>query len=718
LRTRPVITQRRPALLLCVAAVLLGDARAQPVVQPAAQATSLDTVVISGRRIREPSFDVPAAISAVSRDAIESAGPQVSLAEVMNQVPGISVLNRNNDSQDLQLSIRGFGARSTFGIRGVRVLVDGIPATMPDGQGQVSNVSLGSVGRIEVLRGPLAQLYGNAAGGVVRIVTQDDALVPTATVTAARGRFGLSKIGIKASTSTPGYGLTIEGADLRTDGFRPHSESARRQLNARWQAQASDDTHVTVVLNALDQPLSKDPLGLTATQFRSRDRGNQPAYLAALAQDPRKTVRQQQLGTTVEHRLSEATELSASLYIGSRHLANALSIPIGAQGSPTSSGGIVDFDRTYGGGTLQGAHRVPLGEGRFLKLNAGVEVETYREDRQGYVNTRGERGDLKRDEVNTVRSTDVFVQAAYDLTAQWTLTAGARHSEVRFKSDDRYITASNPDDSGRRRFNAVNPVFGVAWKATPALNLYANVGRGFETPTFNELSYRPGGLTGLNTALTASRSRHAEIGGKWKLADTQRLDVAVFDIGTDDEIVVDSNTGGRSTFRNAGQTSRRGVELSHLAQLSETLRSVVSLTALRARFDESFTSGAGSAAVRVRAGNRLPGTPDRHLYAELAWSPSHAWGGFTGAAEVVHTGRLYVNDTNTDAASSSTVFNLRAGWRQTVGGWQFSELLRIDNVANRYYAGSVIVNEGNGRFFETALPRTWTIGLSARYAWQ
>ena len=718
MRARSVPPRRLPTLLLSVAAALGEAAYAQPVVPPAAPATALDTVVISGRRTREPSFDVPAAISAVNRDAIESAGPQVSLAEVMTQVPGISVLNRNNESQDLQLSIRGFGARSTFGIRGVKVLVDGIPATMPDGQGQVSNVSLGSVGRVEVLRGPLAQLYGNAAGGVVRIVTQDDALVPTATVSAARGRFGLQKIGVKASTSTPGYGLTIEGADLRTDGFRPHSESKRRQLNARWQAQATDDTHVAVVLNVLDQPLSKDPLGLNATQFRSRDRGNQPAYLAALAQEPRKTVRQEQLGATIEHRLSDATELSASLYIGSRQLTNALSIPIAAQAALTSSGGIVDFDRTYGGGTLQGAHRVALGEGRFLKLNAGVEVETYREDRQGYVNTRGERGDLKRDEVNTVRSADVFVQAAYDLSAQWTLTAGARHSDVRFKSDDRYITASNPDDSGRRHFNAVNPVLGVAWKATPALNVYANVGRGFETPTFNELSYRPGGLTGLNAALKASRSRHAEIGAKWKLADAQRLDVAVFDIETDDEIVVDTNTGGRSTFRNAGQTSRRGVELSHVAQLGETLRSVLSLTALRARFDDSFTSGVGSAAVQVRAGNRLPGTPDRRVYAELAWTPSQAWGGFSGAAEVVHTGRLHVNDTNTDAAASSTVFNLRAGWRQAVGGWQFSELIRLDNVANRYYAGSVIVNEGNGRFFETALPRTWTVGITATYAWQ
>lgn len=688
------------------------QAQSTPPVPPVAG--QLDTVVVTGQRAREPSFDVPAAISAVTHETIDNAGPQVNLSEVLNRVPGISILNRNNYSQDLQLSIRGFGARSTFGIRGVKVLVDGIPATMPDGQGQVSNVALSSAGRIEVLRGPFAQLYGNAAGGVVQVFTEDDALVPTATVSATLGRFGLWKVGAKFSTSTPGYGLTIDASEFRTDGFRAHSEARRRQLNARWQSQLTTDTHVAVVLNALDQPVSQDPLGFNATQFKSHKAGTNPFYLAALAQDPRKDVHQEQLGTVIEHRLNENTDLSGRLYIGSRKLDSALSVPISAQSSPTSSGGIIDFDRTYGGGAAQVAHRIPLGEGRQLKLTAGVEVEAFREDRQGYVNTLGVRGGIKRDEINTVRSEDVYAQASYDLTSRWTVTAGARHNRVKFKSKDHYIATDNPDDSGRLNFSGTNPVLGVAWKVTPVLNAYANIGRGFETPTFNELSYRPGGQTGLNTALSASRSRHAEIGAKWKYASRQRLDVAIFDIETKDELVVDSNTGGRSTFKNAGRTSRRGIELSHIGQLSDTVRSTVSVTAMRARFDEPFISGSGTTP-NVFSGNHLPGTPERSVFAELAWSPVNAWGGFSGAAEVIHTAKLYVNDTNTDATSSSTVFNLRASFKQNFGGWEFSELIRVDNVMDRYYAGSVIVNEGNSRFFETALPRNWTLGITAKY---
>jgi iron complex outermembrane recepter protein len=688
-------------------------------------ATQLDPVVISVERTRQTTFDAPAAISAVTRETIEVAGPQVNLSESLNRVPGITVLNRQNFSQDLQLSIRGFGARSTFGIRGVRLIVDGIPATMPDGQGQASNVALSSAGRIEVLRGPLAQLYGNAAGGVVQVFPEDDAATPTATLGASLGSFDAWKAGVKFSTSTPGYGLTVDASQFRTDGARPHSEAQRGQLNARWQTELTRDTGVAVVLNALDQPVSLDPLGLNADQFRNRAPGN-AFYVAALNQDPRKTVRQQQVGVIVQHRLNDATDLSARLYVGTRDLDNALSIPVAAQAADTSSGGIVEFARVYAGAAAQWAHRIALGDGRRLRLTAGLEVDRLREDRQGYVNNLGARGELKRDELNHVQTRDAYVQASYELTPQWTLTGGARSSHVEFRSRDFFVVApgttsptapGNPDDSGRLDYGAVNPVFGVAWKATPDLNLYVNAGQGFETPTFNELSYRPGGLTGLNTALSASKSRHAEIGAKWRIAATQRLDVALFDIATRNEIVVDTNVGGRSTFKNAGRTSRRGVELSHAAQLGDTLRSMLALTFLRARFDEPFVSGVGTTP-NVLAGYRLPGTPARNVFAELAWAPTRAWGGFSGALELVHTGRLYVNDINSDAAASSTVLNARAGFQQVAGAWQFSELLRLDNATDRYYAGSVIVNEGNSRFFEPAPRRNWLLAVTARYRFE
>ncbi|HUG21818.1 TonB-dependent receptor family protein [Piscinibacter sp.] len=671
----------------------------------------LDPVVVTAQRSGQSSFDAPAAISALTRETIETAGPQVNLSEALNRVPGITVLNRQNYAQDLQLSIRGFGARSTFGIRGVRLIVDGIPATMPDGQGQASTIALSSAGRIEVLRGPMAQLYGNAAGGVVQVFTEDDAPQPTVSTSAAFGPYDLLKLGTKFSTRAGDHGVTVDVSKFRTDGYRQHSDAQRGQLNARWRHTVNPSTELSVVLNAVDQPVSHDPLGLTREQWQADPRQAVPL---AFAQDARKTVRQQQLGAVLEHRLGEHTVLTGRVYAGGRDLDNALSIPPGPQMAPTSSGGIVQFARGYGGAAAQASRRIPLDDVRWLQLTAGLEFDRMRENRQGYVNDGGAQGALKRDERNRVENADAFVQAAWDIAPAWTLTAGARTSRVRFRSDDRFITVDNPDDSGRVDYRAINPVAGIAWRVAPSLNLYANAGRGFETPTFTELAYRPEG-TGLNTALRASRSRHAELGAKWKPAANQRVDVAVFDIATRDEIVVDTSGGGRSTFKNAGRTSRRGLELSYAGRLGDTLRAGLSVTLLRARFAERFVSGNGEAAITVPAGNRLPGTPERSLFAELVWAPT-AWAGFHAAAEVQHLGALAVNDANDDAAPAATVFNLRAGWQQTRGAWRFTELIRLDNAGDKRYAGSVIVNDGNRRYFEPALPRHWTLALTAQVA--
>ena len=720
LRQMPSPTQSFIAVATALAAVAscpsLAVAQAQPPApsgspRDAVPVTTLDPVVVTAARTHESAFDAPAAIGVVGRETIENGGPQVNLSEALRGVPGISVLNRQNYAQDLQLSIRGFGARSTFGIRGVRLIVDGIPATMPDGQAQASNIDLGSVGRIEVLRGPLAQLYGNAAGGVVQVFTEDDAARPTSTSTAAAGPNGLWRVGSKFSTSTPGYGLTMDASWFQTDGWRPHSAAERGQFNGRWQTDVTRSLHSSIVVNVLDQPMAEDPGGLTRAQWQA-----DPRQTAAgnILQDARKSVHQTQIGNVDEWRLDDATSVTGRLYVGQRDLDNALSTPLSPQLSPTSSGGIVAFTHVYAGAGLVVSHRVTLDGQRSLRLTAGVDLDRMRENRQGYIDDAGQQGALKRDERNVVDDRDAFVQAAWDVARDWTVTAGARHNDVRFRSRDHFVTPTNPDDSGGVDYRGTNPVGGIAWRMRSDLHLYANLGRGFETPTFTELAYRPEG-TGLNTQLAASRSRHAEIGMKWKPSDAQRGEAALFDIATRDELVVDTNDGGRSTFRNAGRTSRRGAELAYTGQWTESWRAALSLTVLEARFRDGFTSGSGASAAAVAPGNRLPGAPERNAYAELAWQPKAAWGGFHAGLELVCTGRLWVDDANSDAAASATVLNGRAGFAQNVGGWQLAELLRLDNATDRRYAGSVIVNESNRRFFEPALPRTWLLALTLRH---
>ncbi len=674
-----------------------------------AGAQSLPEVVVSANRQEQQSFDAPASIQAVGQDVIEAAGPRVNLSESLNRVPGISVLNRQNYAQDLQLSIRGSGARSPFGIRGARLIVDGIPATMPDGQGQASTISLPSAQRIEVLRGPLAQLYGNSAGGVVQVFTADGPERPELRMTLDAGPDGLRRYGVQAAGQSGTLNYVIDVSDFETDGWRENSAAERQHLNAKLRWDASEQTRVTLVANVFDQPVSGDPLGLTRAQFEADPRqavANSTLYQAG------KDVAQQQVGLVLDHRLDADRQLSGRVYAGQRDLFNRLAIPLAFQTAPTASGGIVDLDRAYSGVGLRFSQRVPTGQGQVL-WSVGLDHERMSEHRRGYLNEFGVQGELKRDEQDSVNSTGLYTQADWVINEHWSAVAGLRANRVSFRVEDAFITADNPDDSGRVSFSATNPVLGITRHLSADTNLYANIGRGFETPTFTELAYSSldGSVSGPNLSLLSARSTHAEIGLKTRLAEGHRLDAALFHITTTDEIVVASSSGGRTLYTNAGKTRRSGLELSYAAQWAPGWRSLLALSTLKAEFAEAFTSSSGA---QVVAGNRIPGIADRSLFGELVWQP-RGWAGFTGALELVHRGSMVVNDLNTDRTDAVTLFNLRLGWEQTLGAWTLRETLRIDNLTDRAYIGSVIVNDGNQRFFEPAPGRQWGLGLMATY---
>lgn len=688
----------------CAVACMLGLCVAVPAAAQSAGPGAdgaLEDVVVSASREAQRSFDVPAAVQSIGRGTIREAGPGIHLSESLSRVPGVVALDRQNWAQDPQLSIRGFGARATFGIRGVRLLVDGIPATMPDGQGQASAIDLAAAERIEVLRGPLAQLYGNAAGGVVQVFSRRGEAPGAIGLETGAGSFGLRRHALSASGAPGGVSGALDASWLSTDGYRAHSAAERRLLNATVSGAGASGTRWTIVAHGFDQPRALDPGGLTRAQLEADPRQASPA---ALAQDARKTVSQGQAGLLVEHPLGPDASVSARVHGGRRDVSQALSVPLSAQLAPTSSGGIVDLDRDYGGLGLQYTRRARLGAGQ-LQATAGIELEHMTERRRGYLNDGGSQGALRRDEDDTVGSRDAFAQLAWTSGA-WTLLAGVRVSRIEFEVDDDYVVPGNPDDSGRRRYDATNPVAGITWHAAETLNVYANVGRGFETPTFAELAYRADG-SGPNLSLDAARSTHAEIGAKWLVSDAQRLDVALFAADTDDEIVVASNAGGRSTFRNAGRTMRRGVELAWTARLGDAWQARAAATLLRASFADDFGTGADA----VLAGNRIPGVPRQRLFAGLGWQPDARRGPFAGL-DLLHTGSIAVDDRNTDAASAATVASVRAGWRHEVGGWRLAGAVRVDNVADARVVGSVIVNEGQRRFFEPAPGRAWFAGVS------
>jgi iron complex outermembrane receptor protein len=686
-----------------VAAVLAAALLACP--PPSAQATGEEQrVVVSATRGERSSLEVPVSIDLVDGEALREGQPKVNLSESLGRVPGLMVQNRQNYAQDLQLSIRGFGARSTFGIRGVKLYADGIPATMPDGQGQAANFSLSSARRIEVMRGPIASLYGNSSGGVVQVFTEDGPARPTVTAEAMQGTYGTRRFGVQAGGQFGAFNVIGDGSHFHTDGYRAHSSADRDQFNGKLTWQAGDATTLTAVVNALDQPETQDPLGLTRSQVAADPR---QADASTSTFNTRKSIRHEQIGLTVAHRLDGANRLRASAFFGDRQVRQFQAL---SGSAITSAGGVVDLDRYFGGLSLNWLH-----EGtwlhRPLSTTVGLEQEMMHERRRGFVNNAGAMGDLRRDEDDRVESTNVFAQADWRFADRASATLGVRTTRVRFDSRDHFVVAVNPDDSGRATFSNTIPVAGLNYRLTPEFSLYTSAGGGFETPTFAELAYRTNG-PGLNFALKPSRSSSTEVGLKGRIAGYQRVTLARFDTATRDEIVIDTAIGGRTTFKNASRTRRLGWEASWQALLPAGFDAHVAYTMIDARFDEAYASGAP--AIAVPAGNRIPGIPRTSLYAQLQWH--HDASGFAAAIEVRRNDRVYVDDQNSDSASACAVANLRAGFEQKASGWRITETLRVDNIGNRNYVGSVIVADGNGRFFEPAPRRALAVIVSGRLA--
>jgi iron complex outermembrane receptor protein len=525
---------------------------------PARTAETRAQVVVTATRSETPAFDVPASIDRVSPGS-DRAG--VNISDSLGPVPGLLARDRQNHAQDTQLSVRGFGARASFGIRGVRLYVDGIPATMPDGQGQVSHVDLNSAERIEVLRGPFSALYGNSSGGVLQVFTEDGAGPPFVQANAAAGSDGLSRHAIKAGGSFGAVDLLASASRFRTDGYRAHSAAERTLANARLGWRVNDDTRLTLVANHVDLPRAQDPLGLNREQVEADPRSVDPV---AERFDTRKSTRQSQAGLVADRRLGGSASLRLMVYGGERSTEQFQAIPTAPQASPLHPGGVIQLDRRYSGADLRWTANARLGEGA-LQVVAGLAHDRLQEDRRGRQNfiggTLGVEGALRRDERNDVRNTDPYAQASWQFAPAWTVHAGVRHSSVHFDSRDRYVVGPNPDDSGSARYSATLPVLGLMFAASSSLHLYATAGRGFETPTLNELSYRPNGATGLNFALQPAKSDNVEVGAKWRDETLGRVDAALFETRTENEIVTLASSGGRTTFRNADGTRRRGAEL-------------------------------------------------------------------------------------------------------------------------------------------------------------
>lgn len=676
-------------------------------------------VVVTATRVEQNSFDLPVAIDVVDMEDIQAGQLQMQLSESLIRLPGITAQNRNNQAQDPQISTRGFGARSSFGVRGVRVYVDGIPLSMPDGQGQPGVVDLSAIRSVEVMRGPFSALYGNSSGGVIQMLTENAPKTPEVGATVMFGSEDTKRQVLNATGNLDGLDYLLNVSNFETDGYREHNSANKQQATAKFKVNLTEDTKITALVNWFDQK-AEDPNGLprvaTATDPSAFD-DPEKVVISAIKSDTRVYRQHTQAGFNIEHAFNANNSIHMMGYVGTRENEQYLAL------NSTGGGRASIISRDFWGTDIRWNNKGEL-LSRPYSISAGVTYGKMNDARQDIATTNGIKlptsniNNVNRDEDNISTNFDQYIQAQWSAHDNIDVHAGIRHTRVRLNVEDSLIgtvtaapaTFKFRDGSGSVTHKKTTPVIGAVWKATPTLNLYANYGKGFETPTFIEVAYdNPTIGTGPNLGIKPSTSDNYEIGLKSFVTDNTRVNVSLFKTDTDKEIVAISGNP-YAVYKNAGKTKRKGIEASVETQFDNNIGLYASYTLLDAKFDDSFRTINNNL---VNSGNYIPGTYRTQLYGEVSWKAPSI--GFFTALEGRHNSKVYVNDTNTDTAPSYTIFNLRAGFLQELANWRFSEYVRVENMFDKEYIGSVRVNDTNSRFFEPAQDRNYLLGLSASY---
>ncbi|MDJ0712191.1 MAG: TonB-dependent receptor [Woeseiaceae bacterium] len=683
---------RSLTLLACAGSLSCGAALADEL-ENAEQADALSEIIVTATRVDKAVDGVPAAISVVSGDEIQIARQQLSLDEALARVPGVFFQNRFNFAQDLRIAIRGFGARSNFGVRGIKILIDGIPETLADGQSQVDSIDLASVRQVEVLRGPASALYGNAAGGVINILSERSSTEPYVDARMAIGDFGFQKYQVKTAASVGRLDLLVSLSDLRIDGYREHSEAENTQVNSRFRFRISDSTEIGWTISATDQPVSNDPGGLVQADATANPRGARDRNIEF---DAGEALDQQKLGISIKHSFAGGGDFRARGYYLARDFRNRL---------PFTGGGIVTFDRAYSGGGISYSRRFELG-GLTHRVVAGLDHDRQRDDRRRFDNDVGVQGDLALDQLERITSTGLFVQDEVAVSDRLEVTLGLRYDDIEFDVSDAFLSDGN--DSGTRTIDDVSPSIGFLYNLGPRHAMYGSIATAFETPTSTEFA-NPDGGGGFNPGLEPQKSTNYELGLRGGLFEGARYEFAVFTIDVEDELIpfAIASSPDREFFANAGKSKRRGVELSLSAAPMPGLSVALAYTWSQFEFD-AFVDDAGN----DFSGNRIPGIPNTFAHADISYEHES---GFFAAVDALYTGDLFADNANSTKVRGATIANLRLGLRKSLDKLDIEPFVGVGNVFDTDYSANVRINAFGGRYFEPGPDRNLYGGVSVRF---
>ncbi|WP_353221289.1 TonB-dependent receptor [Salinisphaera sp. S4-8] len=651
---------------------------------------SLAPIEVESLRLTTEALTTPAAVDVTEARDIQQGRAKAQLDGALNRTPGVYANNGSNFAQNLRISIRGFGARSAFGVRGVKVLVDGIPETLADGQAQTDSIDLGAVERLEVVRGPFSALYGNATGGVVDITTTTPASGPVDRGELTVGSYGYRRIEAATAHERGDWGYALTASQLDLDGYRAHSQVKKQQLTGKLERRVGTTGTLRLVTRVLDAPDTLDPGGVTLEQARADRRAARDANLAF---DARQSASQQTIGLVYEDQLADNQSYQANLFYTHRDFIQYL---------PFEDAGVVAYDRDFFGGGLQ-TTRFDTLFGHENQLVAGIETQIQQDARTRYDNIAGAKGALGLDEDQQATSIGVFAQNVFSLARDLELTTGLRYDYLDFDIDDAFITATDPDDSGSRTYHEVSANAGLSYAWAERQRVYANVANAFESPTFTEFA-DPSGNGGFNSDLEPQKAVQYEIGAKGEIGERARYQISAFWIDVRDELVVFNDDGRRDFYENSGQSRRKGLEAKLEYAVTDTLSAMAAYTLADYEYRE-FVDDNGN----DYAGNSIPGLPEERLFAELAWrNPDIGY----ATLDMRYAGAFYADNANTARIDHAWIFNGRVGKKIEAGDDDLTIYFGIDNLFDEVYFDNIRINAFGGRYYEPAPDRTFYTGLS------
>lgn len=646
---------------------------------------------VTAPRLERELYATPAAVSTLDREAIAQGQQRARLDESLVRVPGVFVQNRDNFAQGQRIAIRGFGARAPFGVRGITVMVDGVPYTLPDGQAQLDAIDLDSAERIEVIRGPSSVLYGNAAGGVIDVTTADGRSNPGSSVRAEVGSDGYRKAVVRTGGAHGDWSHHVSLSALNVDGYREQSSTEKYLLNAKLRRELGSGRALTAIVNLLENPRSEDAGALTAAEVAA---GRHQAAPNSLALDAGQSVDQQLIALQYEDLAAGPGEFYLRGFIAQRDFEQQL---------PYVGDSRLGYQRDYVGGSAEYHHEITLGS-LPLSYIAGIDVARQDDERfRNDVNPQGVVGEQVAEETQTGTSTGIFAQGDLALTEQVTFSLGARFDRVELEVDDRFL--EDGDQSGERTFNEWSGSAGLSYQYRPQHQAYVNTGTAFETPTFSEFANPAGG--GFNPAIAPQKAWNREVGLRGYVEPlAMDYDLALFSVRVRDELVP-FDEGGRTFYQNAGDTDRDGIELALGWQLANQWRLDSALTLARYEFDQFATP------TQNFGGNRIPGLPEQTWVNQLTWQGVDER---FATLETQYVGDMVADNANDTEVESYWLVNLRAGDGWQLGGdTRLNAYLGIRNLLDEEHYANVRINGTFGRFYESAPGRSVYGGLEVLF---